>query len=185
MKAEKANPTVTTEREHRYPRALTLHAMHDASDGVWKCYTVYQQPKFIRQKLAAELQLLEQPLRHTLVDYNPWPTRPISSSYVGQDADQGHSFIFSTSLFTHSLPKISLTIKTPNPKCRLYWCLIEFIDWRSNQSCWFFRPALWTIAPVTFTLVSSPPPFPLLCVNKYTVYTYTYTMCKGGGGMVS
>jgi|LakMenE01Jun11ns_1017448.scaffolds.fasta_scaffold7920011_1 hypothetical protein len=22
------------------------------------------------------------------------------------------------------------TRKTPNPKCRLYWCLIEFIDWR-------------------------------------------------------
>ncbi len=23
----------------------------------------------------------------------------------------------------------------PNPKCRLYWCLIEFIDWRYSQSC--------------------------------------------------
>jgi hypothetical protein len=22
------------------------------------------------------------------------------------------------------------TIKTPNPKYGLYWCLIEFIDWR-------------------------------------------------------
>ncbi len=22
-----------------------------------------------------------------------------------------------------------INIKTPNPKCRLYWCLIEFIDW--------------------------------------------------------
>ncbi len=28
-----------------------------------------------------------------------------------------------------------ITIKTPNPKCRLYWCLIEFIDWRYSQSC--------------------------------------------------
>ncbi len=34
------------------------------------------------------------------------------------------------------------TIKTPNPKCRLYWCLIEFIDWRYSLSCWFFRPLL-------------------------------------------
>ncbi len=34
------------------------------------------------------------------------------------------------------------TIKTPNPKCRLYWCLIEFIDWRPSQSCWYFRPIL-------------------------------------------
>ncbi len=31
---------------------------------------------------------------------------------------------------------------------RLYWSLIEFIDWRYNQSCWYFDPALWTIAPV-------------------------------------
>jgi hypothetical protein len=31
-----------------------------------------------------------------------------------------------------------ITIKTPNPKCRLYWCLIEFIDWRYSESCWYF-----------------------------------------------
>ncbi len=41
----------------------------------------------------------------------------------------------------------------------------------------FFDPALWTVAPLTFSLVQLPP---LLCVNKYTVYTYT--VCKGGGG---
>jgi hypothetical protein len=29
-----------------------------------------------------------------------------------------------------------IIIKTPNPKCRLYWCLIEFIDWIYSQSCW-------------------------------------------------
>ncbi len=34
------------------------------------------------------------------------------------------------------------------------------------------------IAPLTFSLVSSPPPLP--CVNKYTVYMYK--VCKGGGG---
>jgi hypothetical protein len=33
-----------------------------------------------------------------------------------------------------------ITIKTPNPICRLYWCLLEFIDWRYSQSCWYFRP---------------------------------------------
>jgi hypothetical protein len=32
-----------------------------------------------------------------------------------------------------------ISIKAPNPKCRLYWCLIEFID---SQSCWYFRPLL-------------------------------------------
>ncbi len=33
-----------------------------------------------------------------------------------------------------------ISIKTPNPKCRLYWCLIEY--WRYNQSCWYFRRPL-------------------------------------------
>jgi hypothetical protein len=31
------------------------------------------------------------------------------------------------------LPIDQTTIKTPNPKCRLYWCLIEFIDWSYIQ----------------------------------------------------
>jgi hypothetical protein len=35
-----------------------------------------------------------------------------------------------------------ITKKTPSPKCRLYWCLIEFIDWRYSQSCCYCRP-LW------------------------------------------
>jgi hypothetical protein len=26
-----------------------------------------------------------------------------------------------------------ISIKTPNPKYRLYWCLIEFIDWRYRK----------------------------------------------------
>jgi hypothetical protein len=31
-----------------------------------------------------------------------------------------------------------ITIKTPNPRCRLHWCLTEFMDWRDSQSCWYF-----------------------------------------------
>ncbi len=57
-----------------------------------------------------------------------------------------------------------ITIKTPNPKkCRHFWCLIEFIDWRYSQSCWYFRPLLWTSASLTFSLVdlSLLPPFPV------------------------
>ncbi len=34
------------------------------------------------------------------------------------------------------------TIKKPNPKCRLNWCLLEFIDWRYSQSCWFFSTGI-------------------------------------------
>jgi hypothetical protein len=35
-----------------------------------------------------------------------------------------------------------ISIKTANPKCRVYWCLIEFIDLRLRQTCWYFRPLL-------------------------------------------
>jgi hypothetical protein len=33
-----------------------------------------------------------------------------------------------------------ISTKKQNPKCRLYWCLIEF--WRHSQSCWYFQPLL-------------------------------------------
>ncbi len=49
-----------------------------------------------------------------------------------------------------------ITIKTPNPKCHLYWCLIEFIDWRYCQSqsvMLVFSTILWTSAPLTFSRV--------------------------------
>jgi hypothetical protein len=72
------------------------------------------------------------------------------------------------------------TIKTPNPNYSLYWYLIEFIDWRYSQSCWYFRPALWTFVPLTLSLVSSFPPPPLPDVNKYTVYTYCIQFVRGG-----
>ncbi len=29
-----------------------------------------------------------------------------------------------------------ITIKTPNPKCRLYWCSVEFIEWSRGR----FKP---------------------------------------------
>ncbi len=60
-----------------------------------------------------------------------------------------------------------------NPKCRLYWCLIECIDWRYNQSCWYFRPPSCKLpsAPLTFSLVHLTP---LPCVNKYRgMYSYS------------
>ncbi len=51
--------------------------------------------------------------------------------------------ISSQALGLHSM--VQLAIKTPNPKCCLYWCSIELIDWRFSQSCWYFRPALLTL----------------------------------------
>jgi hypothetical protein len=35
-----------------------------------------------------------------------------------------------------------INYKDPKTKCRLYWCLIEIIDWRYSQLCWYFRLAL-------------------------------------------
>jgi hypothetical protein len=75
-----------------------------------------------------------------------------------------------------------ISIKTPNPKCRLYWCLIEFIDLRYSQSCWYFRPLLWTSAPLTFSLVHLPPcpPFPVWISTG--VYFHTDSVYPGRGG---
>jgi hypothetical protein len=53
-----------------------------------------------------------------------------------------------------------ISIKTPNPKCRLYWCLIEFLALRYSLSCWYFLPLLRTSTPLTFSLVHLPPPPP-------------------------
>jgi hypothetical protein len=49
----------------------------------------------------------------------------------------------------------------------------EFIDWRYSPSCWYFRPSFVSCcpSPLLSGLTLSPPT--LLCVNKFTVYTYT------------
>jgi hypothetical protein len=66
------------------------------------------------------------------------------------------------SLLVSLLLMDQIFIKTPNHKCRLYWCLIDFIDWRYSQSCWYFRCLLGTSTPLTFSLVLlPPPPFPV------------------------
>ncbi len=67
------------------------------------------------------------------------------------------------------------TIKTHNPKCRFYWCLIEFIYWRYSQSCWYSRPLLWNVAPLPS--LWTPPPFPPF-QSKCTVQK----VCACGGG---
>ncbi len=81
------------------------------------------------------------------------------------------------------------TIKTQHPKCRLYWRLIEFIDWRmcgdSVSHVGIFGPPIANFCHSTFSLTSSTPP-PLPKVNiQYIQSTQEYRQCGlwGRGGV--
>jgi hypothetical protein len=62
----------------------------------------------------------------------------------GDHRHRGHIIIREASSWNceYSKSMEQIAIKTPNPKCRLYWCLIEFIDWRYSQPSCYFRPLL-------------------------------------------
>ncbi len=100
------------------------------------------------------------PLANTVINPLPPPTFPPFLTPSLQAALNSASFIT-----LRSQPMDQITIKTPNPPCRLYWCLTEFIDWLYSQSCWYFRPLLKTrySAPLSIGV----------CI---------YTVCKRGGG---
>jgi hypothetical protein len=74
-----------------------------------------------------------------------------------------------------------ITIKTTNPKCRLYWFLIEFMIGDTVSHVGIFDPScelvnLWT--PLTFSLVRLPPP-------RFSVWISTglfFIQCVTGGG---
>jgi hypothetical protein len=53
-----------------------------------------------------------------------------------------------------AVPRDQITIKTPNPKFCLYWCLIEFIDWRYSHAGIFES----SCELAHLYLLSSPPP---------------------------
>ncbi len=56
----------------------------------------------------------------------------------------------------------------------------ELVDWRYSHSCWYlFSTALWTIAPLTFSLFSSSPPphFP----NWISIWYFTRIQYVRGG----
>ncbi len=50
-----------------------------------------------------------------------WAKNYKHTAYYSYCTGLEQSVVFST---------VVISINTPNPKCRLYWCLIEFIDWR-------------------------------------------------------
>jgi hypothetical protein len=98
-------------------------------------------------------------------------------------------------------PMDEWTIKTPNPKCQLFFkiylltdfaalCLTDFIDWRYIHSWLVFSNQLVNCSPIdegpiivyccpsTFSL-TSPPPFQTKC----TVHTESVWLWGGGGGV--
>jgi hypothetical protein len=79
-----------------------------------------------------------------------------------------------------------INYKDTRPKCRLYWCLIEFIDWRYSQSCWYFWPSFVTycpfcelLPPFSCSLPTSPP-----SQSQSILYTDSVWLGWGGGGGV-
>ncbi len=72
-----------------------------------------------------------------------------------------------------------INYKETKTKCRLYWYLIEFIDWRYNQQCWYFWPNFVNYCLYNLLSGSLPPPPP-----KVKVQYILYRQCmdgKGGG----
>ncbi len=79
-----------------------------------------------------------------------------------------------------------INYKDIKTKCRLYWCLIEFIDWRYSQSCWYFRPSFVNYLPANLLSGSPPPPPPPppLPKGQSTVYTDSVRLGRGGSPWV-
>jgi hypothetical protein len=83
--------------------------------------------------------------------------------------------------FLHGL----INYKDTKSKFRLHLCLIEFINWRYSQSCWYFRPSFVKYCPCNLLSGSPPPvppsPFPK---SKYNIYRQSVSgkgWWKGGG----
>ncbi len=75
-----------------------------------------------------------------------------------------------------------ITIKTTNPKCRLYWCLIDFTDLRYSQSCWYLVTTPLVNNCRSNLLTGSPPLPPSLC-EKVQFYVFIQCVTGGEGGI--
>jgi hypothetical protein len=65
-------------------------------------------------------------------------------------------------------------------------CLIEFIEWRYSQSCWYFRPSYVNYCPSNLLSGSPTPPPPLTpSQSQRTVQTVCGWEGLGGGGVLS
>ncbi len=64
-------------------------------------------------------------------------------------------------------------------KCRLCWCLIQFIDWRYSQSSWYFRPSFVNYCPSN--LLSGLPLPPLPSFPSFPKSSRVQTVCGWEG----
>jgi hypothetical protein len=90
---------------------------------------------------------------------------------------------FLTSLCVKS-PIDELTIKTPNPKCHLYWYLNRVYRMEIQSVMLVFSTQLCELLPLLPSLwFKSPPIPPSLCEYVYCAVSYTRIQCacKGGG----
>jgi hypothetical protein len=117
--------------------------------------------------------------------YQPWPERALlwfwasilNAGETSWKSSSSGSLYCTSALYINSHGLINY--KDTKTKCCLYWCLLDFIDWRLVSHVGIFDPALWTIALLTFSLVHLPhPSHP--SQNQSTVYTDS--MWLGGGG---
>jgi hypothetical protein len=80
--------------------------------------------------------------------------------------------------FVPAIDQITI-MTTPNAKCRLYWCLVEFIDWRyihvGISTCFV------NYCPSTFFPVHLLPPFLCERYRSIQVYTVCNRWVRGSG----
>jgi hypothetical protein len=77
-----------------------------------------------------------------------------------------------------------ITIKTQKPKCRLYWCLIEFIDLRSLESVHFIKTDLlvsfYVLIILWYLLLFHDPSHMYFIITVYTAcIVLAYVVCFG------
>ncbi len=87
--------------------------------------------------------------------------------------------------WVNSLYNGQINYKGTKTKCHFYWYLIEYIEWRHSQLCWYFWPSFVSYCPSNL-LSGSPPPSPLCKVKNSTVHILQ-TVCgwEGMRGMLS
>ncbi len=78
-------------------------------------------------------------------------------------------------LWVNSLYNGQINYKGTKTNCHFYWYLIEYINWRHSQLCWYFWPSFVNYCPSNLLSGSPPPLHPF--AKSSTVY---YRQCVAG-----